>query len=107
MPANNIFAAMPQRLDQELVEILVENKDVCIERIVSKGHTSPASGWYDQSKNEWVIVLKGEAIISFEDESELRLSAGSYVDIAAHKKHRVSWTDPDVETIWLAVHYPS
>jgi len=105
MPANNIFAAMPQRLDQELVEILVENKDVCIERIVSKGHTSPASGWYDQSKNEWVIVLKGEAIISFEDESELRLSAGSYVDIAAHKKHRVSWTDPDVETIWLAVHY--
>jgi len=105
MPDNNIFASIPQRLDQELVEILVENKDVCIERIVSKGHTSPASGWYDQAKNEWVIVLKGEAIISFEDESEIRLSAGSYVDIAAHKKHRVSWTDPDVETIWLAVHY--
>ena len=107
MSANNIFASIPQRSDQELVEILVENKDVCIERIVSKGHTSPASGWYDQAKNEWVIVLKGEAIISFEDESEIRLSAGSYVDIAAHKKHRVSWTDPDVETIWLAVHYPS
>jgi len=107
VPDNNIFASIPQRLDQELVEILVENKDVCIERIVSKGHTSPASGWYDQAKNEWVIVLKGEAIIRFEDESEIRLSAGSYVDIAAHKKHRVSWTDPDVETIWLAVHYPS
>jgi len=107
MPANNIFASIPQRLDQELVEILVENKDVCIERIVSKGHTSPASGWYDQPKNEWVIVLKGEAIISFEDGSEIRLSAGSYIEIAAHKKHRVSWTDPDVETIWLAVHYPS
>ncbi|PCJ35762.1 MAG: cupin [Cellvibrionales bacterium] len=106
MPGNNIFAAIPQRLDQELVEILVENKDVCIERIVSKGHTSPASGWYDQPKNEWVIVLKGEAIISFENESEFRLSAGSYIDIAAHKKHRVSWTDPNVETVWLAVHYP-
>ena len=107
MSDNNVFAVIPQCLDQELVEILVENKEVCIERIVSKGHTSPASGWYDQAKNEWVIVLKGEAIISFEDESELRLSAGSYIDIAAHKKHRVSWTDPDVETIWLAVHYPS
>jgi len=106
MPANNIFSSIPRRLDQELVEKLVENKDVCIERIISKGHTSPASGWYDQPKNEWVIVLKGEAIISFENESELRLSAGSYIDIAAHKKHRVSWTDPDIETIWLAVHYP-
>jgi len=105
MSDNNVFAVIPQCLDQELVEILVENKEVCIERIVSKGHTSPASGWYDQAKNEWVIVLKGEAIISFENESEIRLRAGSYINIAAHKKHRVSWTDPDLETIWLAVHY--
>ena len=107
MPDNNIFTALPPRLDQELVEILVENKAVCIERIVSKGHTSPASGWYDQPKNEWVIVLKGEALITFEDEAEVRLVAGGYIDIAAHRKHRVSWTDPDVETIWLAVHYGS
>jgi len=105
MPDNNVFAVIPQYLDQELVEILVESKEVCIERIVSKGHTSPASGWYDQAKNEWVIVLKGEAIISFESESEIRLRAGSHINIAAHKKHRVSWTDPDLETIWLAVHY--
>jgi len=107
MKDSNIFSAIPQCLDQELVETLLENKDVCIERIVSKGHTSPASGWYDQPKNEWVMVLKGEAVIAFEDEPEIRLVAGSYIDIAAHKKHRVSWTDPEVETIWLAVHYPS
>ncbi|MEZ0151589.1 MAG: cupin domain-containing protein [Candidatus Reddybacter sp.] len=106
MKDNNVFAAIPQCLNQELVETLLENKDVCIERIVSKGHTSPASGWYDQPKNEWVMVLKGEAVIAFEDEPEIRLVAGSYIDIAAHKKHRVSWSDPDVETIWLAVHYP-
>ena len=107
MKDNNIFASIPQRLDQELVEILLENKDVCIERIISKGHTSPDSGWYDQPKNEWVMVLKGEAVITFQDEPEIRLAAGSYIDIAAHKKHRVSWTDPNNETIWLAVHYPS
>ncbi len=106
MKDNNIFTSIPQCLDEELVEILLENKDVCIERIVSKGHTSPASGWYDQPKNEWVMVLKGEAVITFEDEPEIRLVAGSYIDIGAHKKHRVSWTDPDVETLWLAVHYP-
>lgn len=107
MKEKNIFAAIPQHLDQELVEILLENRDVSIERIISKGHTSPASGWYDQPKNEWVMVLKGEAVISFQDDPEIRLIAGSYIDIAAHKKHRVSWTDPNNETIWLAVHYPS
>ena len=107
MKDNNIFSSIPQRLDQELVEILLTNKDVCIERIISKGHTSPDTGWYDQPKNEWVMVLKGEAVIAFQGEPEIRLAAGSYIDIAAHKKHRVSWTDPNNETIWLAVHYPS
>ncbi|MBV1892215.1 MAG: cupin domain-containing protein [Gammaproteobacteria bacterium] len=107
MKDNNIFASIPQCLDQELVEILLKNKDVCIERIISKGHTSPDTGWYDQPKNEWVMVLKGEAVIAFQGEPEIRLAAGSYIDIAAHKKHRVSWTDPNNETIWLAVHYPS
>jgi cupin 2 domain-containing protein len=33
------------------------------------------------------------------------LNAGSYVDIAPHRRHRVEWTDPDQPTIWLAVHY--
>ena len=107
MKDNNIFSSIPQCLDQELVEILLTNKDVCIERIISKGHTSPDTGWYDQPKNEWVMVLKGEAVIAFQGEPEIRLAAGSYIDIAAHKKHRVSWTDPNNETIWLAVHYPS
>ena len=106
MKVNNVFTEIPSCLEQEVLETLLENKDVCIERIISKGHTSPASGWYDQPKNEWVMVLKGEAVISFEDESEIRLVAGSYIDIAAHKKHRVSWTDLNNETIWLAVHYP-
>jgi cupin 2 domain-containing protein len=52
-----------------------------------------------------VILLKGEAVISFMDEDDIRLKAGDYINIPAHKKHRVSWTKPDEETIWLAVHY--
>ncbi|BAJ00656.1 hypothetical protein SVI_0685 [Shewanella violacea DSS12] len=30
---------------------------------------------------------------------------GDYVDIAAHCKHRVTWTSTETETLWLAVHY--
>ncbi|MBQ0720559.1 MAG: cupin domain-containing protein [Gammaproteobacteria bacterium] len=106
MTAQNIFTLIPDELEQELVEQLIDNKSIRIQRIVSKGHTSPTSGWYDQQRNEWVMVIKGAAILIFEDDDELRLNTGDYVNIPAHKKHRVSWTDPESETVWLAVHYP-
>ena len=102
---NNIFDAIPKKLDLEVFETLVKDNKVTIERIISKGHSSPDSGWYDQEKNEWVIVLQGEAILSFENQSSVTLKTGDFINIAAHKKHRVKWTKPDIETIWLAVHY--
>jgi cupin 2 domain-containing protein len=102
---NNIFDAVPADLEKEVFQQLVDSNAIQIERIISKGHRSPASGWYDQEKNEWVMVLRGEAILLFEDETSVSLKAGDFMNIAAHKKHRVEWTAPDVETIWLAVHY--
>ena len=102
---NNIFDAIPENLDTEIFEKLIESEDVTIERIVSKGQASPKSGWYDQGKNEWLIVLRGSAILSFENEPSIKLKAGDFFNIAAHKKHKVEWTEPDSETIWLAVHY--
>jgi cupin 2 domain-containing protein len=102
---NNIFDAVPANLDKELFQQLIASNGVTIERIISKGHTSPMSGWYDQEKSEWVMVLTGEAVLSFDDGTSSRLKAGDYINIEAHKKHRVEWTSPDVETIWLAVHY--
>jgi len=102
---NNIFAALPENLTAEVFEKLVDSDNVSIERIVSKGHTSPESDWYDQDNNEWVMMLKGEAKLVFENEPELYLKAGAYINIPAHTRHRVSWTAPNQETIWLAVHY--
>lgn len=105
MKANNIFQSIPEKQDEEFFEILAENKNVKIERIVSRGHSSPADGWYDQEQNEWVILLQGEAIITYSDNSQIRMQAGDHVRIPAHTRHRVSWTRPDTETVWLAVHY--
>jgi len=102
---NNIFEGIPRDLQHESFESLVEDPRVRIERIISKGHTAPASGWYDQEQNEWVMVLRGEAVLAFEDGASATLKAGDFVNIPAHKKHKVQWTNPDVETIWLAVHY--
>ncbi len=101
----NIFDSIPDVFENEIVDCLVQNKQLKIERIVSKGHTSPASGWYDQQLNEWVIVIQGEAVLVFEDGSEIILTAGDHLSIPAHTKHRVKWTDLKQETVWIAVHH--
>jgi len=105
MKTTNLFESIPQNLEQEVFEILAENEKVKIERIISKGHTSPDTGWYEQEQNEWIIVLRGEAIISFDGGEEKTLKVGDYLNIVAFTKHKVKWTDPNIETIWLAVHY--
>jgi len=101
----NLFENIPKELSEEIFEDIISSKNLQIQRIISKGHTSPKSGWYNQEENEWVIVLKGEAIISFINRDDVRLKEGDYLNIPAHTKHKVSWTTPDEETIWLAVHY--
>jgi len=61
----NIFDRIPEDLEKEVFEALVDGERVKIERIISKGHRSPESGWYDQEQNEWVLLLRGEAVFVF------------------------------------------
>lgn len=105
MDSGNIFDHLPSDLKEEVFEQLLESDAVRIERIISKGHSSPEQGWYDQPQNEWVLVLQGAAVISFEGGLEEEMRPGSYLNIPAHRKHRVKWTAPDTETIWLALFY--
>jgi len=84
------------------VEASFENAAVKIERIVSQSHKSPPGFWYDQPQDEWVIVLRGHAVLEFEGGELIEMKQGDHLAIARHVKHRVSQTGP--ETIWLAVH---
>ncbi|MEM9213507.1 MAG: cupin domain-containing protein [Cyanobacteria bacterium P01_F01_bin.150] len=103
---DNIFESLPTDLSQEVFEQLVNSESVKIERIVSKGHTSPERGWYEQPQHEWVMVLKGGALLEFDNQEPVRLKPGDYLTIPAYQKHRVAWTDRFCETVWLAIHYP-
>jgi len=105
MDPTNILDSLPEDLSSEVVEDIVQARTVRIERIVSKGHSSPADGWYDQDQNEWVLVVQGAASLAFGDGSRCELAAGDYMNIPAHTKHRVDWTDPEQTTVWLAVFY--
>lgn len=109
MKPENIFQSIPETLDDEFIDLLVQHKKIKIERIISKGHRSPATGWYDQENDEWVLVLKGSAIIAFDGDynggDDILLETGDHISIPAHTKHKVKWTDPEKNTVWLAIHY--
>jgi cupin 2 domain-containing protein len=105
MKKSNIFSQIPADLKEEIFEEIISNNSLKIERIVSKGQITPEGKWYDQEGNEWVILLSGEALLEFENSESVRLQEGDYINIDAHVKHRVSWTKPNAETIWLAIHY--
>ncbi len=105
MIADNIYKKIPDDLEEEIFELLVQGENVKIERIISNGHTSPGTGWYDQEQNEWVLVLKGNAGILFENGQVIDLNEGDYLNISSHQKHKVIRTSATTETIWLAIHY--
>jgi len=102
---NNILLDIPKKKTGEFFQTLLSQGQITIERIVSEGHCSPLKQWYDQIQDEWIILIEGQAKLQFEhEESPICLKAGDYLLIPARTKHRVHWTNPDIKTIWLAIH---
>jgi len=105
--SGNLFAAadLPPGATEH-VDALLSRSGFRVERIVSTGQASPPGFWYDQDVAEWVVLLSGGAEIQFEDEpAPRRMAPGDWLDIAAHRRHRVNWTDPAQASVWLAIHY--
>lgn len=100
----NLFADIPAHLPQELAEPLAEGRAFRLERIVSRGHSTPAGQWYDQDEDEWVLLASGEAALMIEGEAEpVVLKPGDHLVLPAHRRHRVEWTATEGETVWLAL----
>jgi cupin 2 domain-containing protein len=102
----NLFHDIPEELQEELFLDLLVTETFRVERIVSRGHSSPEGLWYDQEDGEWIILLKGAAGLRFADTPEtMTLGPGDYLHIPPHVQHRVDWTAKDQDTVWLAIHY--
>jgi cupin 2 domain-containing protein len=102
----NLLRDLPDARTAEITDALVACPGLRIERITSFGQASPEGFWYGQDETEWVLLLAGAARLRFEDETQARLlGPGDWVKIAAHRRHRVEWTDPEQPTVWLAVFY--
>ncbi len=100
----NLFYLTPGGTGEEFIEPLIPDKGVLIERIISYGASSPPDFWYEQDRDEWVVLLQGRAELLWKDGGLERLTAGDWVFIPARKKHRVEFTTENPPAVWLAVH---
>jgi len=106
---NNLFE-IPDDLDSkfEFFKTLYSDEKengVEIEKIISAGHSTPVGKWLEQEKNEWVVLITGNAEIIFSDERKFILNAGDHLFIPSGVKHRVVKTSTEPKCIWLAVHF--
>ena len=107
LPRGELGAGIPRELPEELTTVLAEGASVRIERIVSRGHATAAGEWYEQEADEWVLLVAGAARLEFSDGALLELAPGEWVDLPAGLRHRVAWTAPGEDTVWLAVFRPA
>jgi cupin 2 domain-containing protein len=105
--AGSLLAGLPAgALAEEITDVLADAREVRIERIVSTGQVTPEGEWYDQDTGEWVLVVAGAARLRIEgEERDLDLAEGDWVLLPAHCRHRVTWTQSEPPTVWLAVHF--
>jgi len=99
-----LFELEPAAGDGEVVRRLIEVRGFRLEQILSRGRCSPPDSWYQEERDEWVLLARGTATLEFED-GNLDLVAGDSLVIAAMRRHRVVRTSADC--IWIALHYGS
>ena len=99
----HLYALNKSRENSEQINILLQTPHLRLEQIASYGTPSAAGFWYDQEETEWVLLAKGQAVLEFEGKKLVKLSAGDYLEIPAHERHRVESCSQDA--VWLALHY--
>jgi len=98
----NLFAQTSSFKGEEEVNLLLVGQSFNLESIHSYGQPSPKEFWYNQPRDEWVLLARGTARIEFELEGMMDLKTGDYLLIPAHCRHRIPSVSSDA--VWLALH---
>lgn len=103
MPTN-LLINLPDASAGEVFTKLLSRPGIHLERIVSHGQSTPLDAPMVQDRDEWVLLLEGDAGLRIEDGPERRLGPGDHLLIEAGHRHWVTFTASDRPTIWLALH---
>ncbi|WP_051279396.1 cupin domain-containing protein [Chitinilyticum aquatile] len=99
MQRGNLFRHAGTPSDGERFDLLLAQRNLLIERIVSSPRIAATT--YVQEQDEWVVLLQGEAVLDVTGEL-VPLAAGDYLFLPAGTPHTVCRVSDGA--LWLAVH---
>lgn len=99
MPSGNLYFDASVPSVGERFDTLLSHRNLVIERILSSARTSP--GEYVQTQDEWVVLLKGEAVLEVAGR-RIELRSGDYLFLPSGTPHTV--TSVSEGALWLAIH---
>lgn len=99
MRTHNLFINADPPQEGERVETLLRHKNLVVERIVSSSAITPHE--YIQPQDEWVVLVKGDAVLRVAGES-IALTPGDHLFLPAGVPHTVERTSQGA--LWLALH---
>ena len=102
MRTHNLFTDAEPPYEGERFDTLLSHKNLIVERIVSSSAIAPRE--YVQPHDEWVILIKGQAVLQVAGES-ITLTPGDHLFLPARVPHTVERTSHGA--MWLAVHLHS
>lgn len=99
MPSGNLYFDATVPSVGERFDTLLSHRNLVIERILSSARTSP--GEYVQTQDEWVVLLKGEAVLEVAGR-RIELRSGDYLFLPSGTPHTVASVSEGA--LWLAIH---
>jgi len=99
MTTGNLFADRTPPAQGERFDVLLDHRNLVVERIVSSADITPRT--YVQPQDEWVVLVRGDALLDVEG-APVELKAGDHVFLPAHVPHTVRRVSEGA--LWLAVH---
>lgn len=99
MNPGNLFEDCSPPRAGERVDVLLTQRNLVVERIVSSADLIPRE--YVQPQDEWVVLLRGEATMDVAGEM-VALKCGDHLFLPAGTAHSVESTSEGA--LWLAVH---
>lgn len=88
----------------ETFRTLISGQEAKVIQIDTHGSMDSPGEWYDQDEDEWVLLIRGSAMVEFFDGEIVTLNEGEYLYIPAGLRHRVFSTSREPHCRWLAVH---
>jgi cupin 2 domain-containing protein len=98
IPINNLYSKENPGENSEIFSTLFQNDVLKIESI--RSWLKVPGEMYNQTQDEWVLLLSGEAHIQIETD-EITLKSGDYLFIPKHTPHQVLSTSENA--LWLGI----